>query len=85
MRRFAALPATILHCKVGGMEHTRMVARLLSEVSAARTAIMVSYLRLWRAHEDPLADPVDRERGSEPPQHPGASPLRDERPSRNAG
>lgn len=67
------------------MEHTRLVARLRSEVATARAAITASYVRLWRSEAGPPGDPGGRERGAEP--RPAGAPdsMRDERPSDDVG
>jgi hypothetical protein len=59
------------------MEHTRLVARLASEVASARAAVTASYLRLWRSDAGSPSDPDDRE-GPGPPT-PGVRSPRDER------
>jgi hypothetical protein len=65
------------------MEHTRLVARLLNEVAAARAAITASYARLWRSDAGSPADPSDLETGPEP-RKPDVGSLGDAR-SRDVG
>jgi hypothetical protein len=66
------------------MEHSRLLARLLSEVATARAAITESYSRLWRSETGPPGDPGGDERGL-PRQGPALGSMRDERDSDDVG
>ena len=59
-----------LHCKNrGSMSRSELVARLLSEMSAARAAIADSYQRLWATAEQAPGTPApgDRDQPQPPP------------------
>jgi hypothetical protein len=60
------------------MNHTRLVARLLNEVAAARMAVAASYMRLWRTEAAPPADAGDIARRPEPRQNAERDSMRDE-------
>jgi hypothetical protein len=67
------------------MEHTRLVARLLSEVASARAAITASYVHLWQADARSSADPNHSESGPGLLQDRGAGSQRDERSPDDVG
>jgi hypothetical protein len=67
------------------MEHTRLVARLLSEVASARAAITESYVRLWRSGAGSPGELGFGKEDREPRQDPERGSRRDERSTNDVG
>lgn len=64
------------------MDHTELLTRVLREITNARTAIAISYQRLWRPAQAPPADPDEAQPDTQSVQEPATD---EERPSAGSG
>ena len=62
------------------MEHTQLVARVLKEVAAARTAVASSYARLWRSEAPASPKPGTPDCPAEPQPDRHTDAARDKHP-----